>query len=274
MTILDEIFTYKREEVARRKALISLRSVRLEAERKPTPLDFVARISRPPNPALIAEIKRASPSRGILQWDIDPVDIANTVSTNGARAISILTDRHFFHGDLEDLKLVRQKFPLIPLLQKDFIQDIYQVYEARAAGADGVLLITAALELDHMADLVALSQSLGMAVLIEVHTLAELEKASKLQPGLVGINNRNLHTFEVRVENTLGILPYIPKGVTVVAESGIRSRKDVDALRQAGVHAILVGEAIMTAPDPGFKVGELAGMIPPVERLTAGDRRG
>ncbi len=268
MSILEEIFQYKHSEVARRRKRKSFATVRREAESAGAAIDFVVSLRQPPTPSLIAEIKRASPSRGIIRACIQPDVLAQAYIDNGARAVSILTDERYFHGNFDDLDKVRQKFPHIPILQKDFIFDNYQIYEARAAGADAILLITAGLDIHLMDDLAVLSHELGMIALIEVHTMPELEKALKLSPRMVGVNNRNLHTFEVSLGTTKMIAPHIPPGVVIVSESGIHSRKDVDELKRAGVHALLIGEALITSPDPGGKVRELAGLFTTSEAIT------
>lgn len=258
MSILESIFAHKRTEVAERQQVKSLRTIRLEAQATEAALDFTAALRRPPAPALIAEIKRASPSQGLLIADFDPLRLAAQYVTNGARAISILTDERYFQGSLDYLIQVRHQFPQVPLLRKDFLYDAYQVYESRAAGADAVLLIAAGLATTQLAELHALANELGMVALVEVHTLAELEQVLLLKPTLVGVNNRDLHTFQVNLETTLQLRPHIPPDVIVVAESGIHSADDVTRLGQAGVNAILVGEALVTAPDTAARVRELS----------------
>ena len=258
MSILEDIFAHKRSEVAERRQEKPLRTIRQEAEAAQPALDFTAALCRPPAPALIAEIKRASPSRGLLIADFDPLHLAAQYVANGARAISILTDEHYFQGSLDHLLQVRRQFPKVPLLRKDFLYDAYQVYEAHAAGADAVLLIAAMLADTQLAELHTLAEELGMAALVEVHTLDELEKVLILKPKLVGVNNRDLHTFQVNLETTLQLRPCIPADVTLVAESGIRSAMDVMRLEQAGLHAILVGEALVTAHDREARVRELS----------------
>jgi indole-3-glycerol phosphate synthase len=260
ISILENIFAYKHEEVAARCAQKPLNQVRHEALAAPAALDFIAALRRLPAPALIAEIKRASPSKGLLMADFDPLRLASQYVSNAARAISILTDERYFQGSLDYLVQVRQQFPHMPLLRKDFLYDPYQVYEARAAGADALLLIAAGLEHAQLAELHALATELGMAALVEVHTLDELEQILPLQPQLVGVNNRDLHTFQVNLETTLQLRPHIPSSVTLVSESGIHSVADATRLQQAGVNAILVGEALVTAPDTAAKVRELSSL--------------
>jgi indole-3-glycerol phosphate synthase len=253
MSILADIFNHKRAEIAASKRSRPLRLLIEQASAVSRALDFVGALRGQPAPALIAEVKCASPSKGRFKANFNPLQLAEIFRSNGAAAISILTDQRYFQGDLEHLRQIADRFsanpPRFPLLRKDFICDPYQIYEARAAGADAVLLIAAALDAGQLAELHALSMSLGMAALVEVHNRAELEKALQIEPQLLGINNRDLHDFSVRLETTLDLLPDIPPGVCRVSESGIRTPQDVDRLRQAGLDAILVGEALVTAPD-------------------------
>lgn len=267
MSILEEIFTYKRVEVARQKQVRPLSLVRAEAEAAPQAPDFLASLVNRDHstPALIAEVKRQSPSRGILVQDFDPIRLARIYRENGAAAVSVLTDTRYFGGSLEDLLRVSASMRSggslqpAPVLRKDFIFDPYQLYEARAAGAAAALLISAALSPALLNDLHALAGELGLAALVEVHQEDELEAAFSCRPRLVGINNRDLHTFKVNLSATLRLLPQLPAGTLVVAESGIHTAGDVACLAAAGVDAILVGEAIVSAPDPAGKVRELAG---------------
>ncbi|MBN1372410.1 MAG: indole-3-glycerol phosphate synthase TrpC [Anaerolineaceae bacterium] len=261
MNILAEIFAHKRVEVAEQQARVPMAAVRAAAEAARPTLDFVAALRRPPEakPRLIAEIKRASPSRGLLAPIPDPTALAQVYMDNGAAAISVLTDSRYFQGSLDDLRAVAGMKTRVPLLRKDFLCDPYQVYQARAAGADAVLLIAASLDEAQLRDLHALASELGLAVLVEVHDENELEKAfAACNPGLVGVNNRNLRDFNVRLETTLALRTLVPAGVCMVAESGIRTAADVERLREVGVDAILVGEALVTAPDPAAKVRSLA----------------
>lgn len=267
MSRLDEILEYKRGEVAQRKAVRPLEVVKAAARQTSAARDFLGALTERARlakwPALIAEVKRASPSKGALAPDIDAAALATTYTQNGAAAISVLTDERFFCGSLEDLRRVAQAAPGAPALRKDFILEAYQVYEARAAGADAVLLITAALESERLAELHQLTLDLGMTPLVEVHSLDELEAALACQPRLVGINNRDLSTFKVDLQTTLRLRQHIPSSVRLVAESGIHSRADVARLAQAGVDAILVGEAFVTSSDiPGM-----------VRSLARGDER-
>jgi indole-3-glycerol phosphate synthase len=257
--LLEEIFTHKRAEIARQKTTRPLAEVRREAENAPPPLDFLAALAHAPaRPALIPEIKRKSPSRGLLNPAFDPLRLARIFAENGAAAISVLTDERYFGGHLDHLRRLASRAPRLPLLRKDFLYDPYQVYEARAAGADAVLLIVAGLERSLLLELHGLARSLGMAPLVEIHTQEEIQPALDCRPVLLGINNRNLHDFSVQIETTLHLAPQIPPGLPVVAESGIRTRADVACLAEAGIAAMLVGEAFATAPDIGAKVRELA----------------
>ena len=255
MSILERILESKRAEVAAAKR--ERPDVESSARAAPPPRDFVAAL-RARRPAVIAEIKRASPSRGLLRADFDPAAIAKSYENAGAACISVLTDREFFQGASEHLTAARAACAL-PALRKDFLVDPYQVYEARALGADCVLLIVACLEDAQMRELESLAQSLGMAVLVEVHDAGELERALALRTPLLGINNRNLRTFETRLETTLELLPRIPGGRMVITESGILSPSDVRRMRDQGVHAFLVGEAFMRADDPGKELKKLFG---------------
>lgn len=259
-SILDQIYDHKRQEIAQHKRERSLAHLAARAEQTPPALDFVTALRRgrtATTPALIGEIKYASPSRGRLQTSLDPVSLAEIYRQNGAAAISILTDERFFQGSLAYLEAVAALRPRLPLLRKEFICDPYQVYEARAAGADAVLLIAAMLTPEQLASLHALILSLGMAPLVEVHTLDELQPVLDFNPLLVGVNNRDLHTFQVSLETTLQLRPHVPPQVCLVAESGIHSPADVRRLAEAGVDAMLIGEALINAQDIGHKVRQL-----------------
>ncbi len=257
MSILDEIFAHKIAEVADRKIARPLASVRREAGLAPRVPDFLGAIgasasagdSRNRTPALIAEVKRASPSQGFIASEVDPIEHAARYRQNGAAAVSVLTDYHYFRGSMQDLSAIARAFPDVPLLQKDFIFDPYQVYEARAAGAAAVLLIVAALDPLQLQSLHRLIRAVGMTPLVEVHDEEQLASAMRCEPVLIGINNRNLHDFSVDLQTTLRLRPHVPPGVMVVAESGIQTPRDVQMLGRAGVDAILVGEALMTAAD-------------------------
>ncbi len=257
--VLQGILAVKAEEIAAARAKRDLASVRRDAEAQPRARDFVAAMRdkiAAGQSAVIAEIKKASPSKGVLRENFDVAAIARSYATHGAACLSVLTDRQFFQGAPEFLVQAKAAAG-IPVLRKDFIVDPYQVVEARAMGADCLLLIVAALEQARMVELEDLALTLGMAVLVEVHDAAELDRALHLQTPLLGINNRNLRTFETRIEATLDLLHRIPADRLVVTESGIRSREDVARMRSRGVAAFLVGEAFMRAPDPGVALGSL-----------------
>ncbi len=251
-SFLDTIIAHKREEVARQKQVKPLDTWKAAAESAPPPRDFLTAL-RAPGVSLIAEVKKASPSKGLLCPDFDPVRLARAYAANGAAAISVLTDARFFQGSLDDLRAVQQAVD-IPVLRKDFVVDAYQVYEARAAGADAVLLIVAALDDATLRDLYALIHQLGMVALIEVHNAAELERALSLRPRLIGVNNRDLHTFHVTLDTTAALRPRLPADVVLVAESGIHTPEDVTRLAAIGVDAMLVGEALVTAENVAEKV--------------------
>lgn len=257
--ILKKILARKTEEVAERSARLSLSELMQRVGNLPAPRPFLKRlqsIMAEGQPAVIAEIKRASPSKGLLRDPFVPADIARSYATAGAAALSVLTDRDFFQGCEEYLQEARAACAL-PVLRKDFIIDPYQVYEARLIGADCILLIAAALDNAALQKLAELAGQLGMDVLLEVHDIEELERALQIDAPLIGINNRNLRTFETRLETTLDLLAHIPGSRTVVTESGIHTPADVALMREHGVHAFLVGEAFMRAPDPGAKLAEL-----------------
>ncbi|MFN2110012.1 MAG: indole-3-glycerol phosphate synthase TrpC [Anaerolineae bacterium] len=258
-TILDKIIAHKREEVALHKQAKPLVTWKVEAESAAPPRDFLAAL-RVPGVSLIAEVKKASPSKGLLCPDFDPVGLARTYAANGASAISVLTDARFFQGSLDDLRAVRKTVD-IPVLRKDFVVDAYQIYEARAAGADAVLLIVAALDDTHLYALHTLIYELGMTALVEVHNAAELERALSLRPHLIGVNNRDLRTFHVTLDTTAALRPCIPAGVVVVAESGIHTPEDVARLAAIGVDAMLVGEALVTAKNIGEKIRGLRSQV-------------
>ena len=257
--ILNKILAVKREEVAAASALKGLAELRAEADAQPAARDFVgamrARIAAG-DAAVIAEIKKASPSKGVLRADFRPAEIAASYQQHGAACLSVLTDRQFFQGSPDYLQAARAACTL-PVLRKDFMVDAYQVVEARALGADAILLIVAALDLPQMQELEAIATSLGMAVLVEVHDAKELDLALQLNTPLLGINNRNLRTFAVTLQNTLDLLPRIPPDRIVVTESGILSQADVRLMRGKNVQAFLVGEAFMRAEDPGLALAQL-----------------
>jgi indole-3-glycerol phosphate synthase len=251
--ILDELVAAARERVAYARVETPLDEMRARVLACPAPLDFAAAL-RAPAVSLIAEVKRASPSRGALDANLDPAALARGYAAGGAAAISVLTEPTRFGGSLADLGAVRASLAQVgqarPLLRKDFIVDAYQLYEARAAGADAVLLITAALDDATLAALYDAACDLGLAPLVEVHDAAEMARAAALHPIVVGINNRDLRTMTVDLATTARLRPCVPTGCLVVAESGIHSPEDVRRLASLGVDAMLVGEALVTAPDP------------------------
>lgn len=260
-SILSEIFEYKRLEIAHSKRARPLEALVEQVDSAPPAFDFLEALKQARGcPALIAEVKQRSPSRGQMTEQFDPLNLARLYAQNGARAISVLTDERYFGGSLEILQAIAAIPNRPPLLRKDFICDAYQLYEARAAGADAILLIVAGLSEAEIQDLYAQSLELGLTPLVEVHTLVELKAGLRLNPVLLGINNRDLKTFEVNLDTTLNLRPHVPREVVLVAESGIHSWQDVDRLAQVGVDAILVGEALVTAPDIAKQVRELAGV--------------
>ena len=257
--ILDRIIATKREEVAAALATTPLAEVAAAAAARPAPRDFVGAIRKRigcGQPAIIAEIKKTSPSKGVIRPDFHPAEIAQSYEQHGAACLSVLTDRQYFQGAPEYLAAARAVCGL-PVLRKDFIVDRYQVAEARAMDADCILLIAAALTVPQMLELEAQAHGYGMAVLVEVHSGEELDAALQLKTPLLGINNRNLRTFDVTLETTLGLLDRIPADRIVVSESGILAAEDVALMRANGVHAFLVGEAFMRAPSPGVELARL-----------------
>ena len=259
--ILNQIVAVKHEEIAAAKKKKSLEAVREDALSRVLTRDFEgalrAKIAAG-QAAVIAEIKKASPSKGVLREDFIAADIAQGYAEHGAACLSVLTDQQFFQGSADYLKQARASCDL-PVLRKDFMVDPYQVYESRAMGADCILLIAACLSDTQMAQLEAIARSLDMAVLVEVHDAGELQRALQLKTRLVGINNRNLRTFEVSLDTTLGMLQDVPADRLLVTESGILQREDVQRMRAAGVHAFLVGEAFMRAKEPGEALAALFG---------------
>jgi indole-3-glycerol phosphate synthase len=257
--ILKKIVAVKHEEISLASRKKSLALVRADAESRVLTRDFVGAMRQKMannQAAVIAEIKKASPSKGVLRADFIPADIAQSYAEHGAACLSVLTDTQFFQGSVDYLKQARASCDL-PVLRKDFMVDPYQVYEARVMGADCILLIAACLDDAQMKDLEAIASSLDMAVLVEVHDAEELNRALKLTTPLVGINNRNLRTFEVSLDTTLGMLKDVPTDRILVTESGILSTADVQKMRDAHVNAFLVGEAFMRAPDPGQALADL-----------------
>jgi len=259
--ILDKIIAVKRDEISLARRRRDLASLRRDAESLGGQRDFVgalrAKIAAG-RAGVIAEIKKASPSKGVLRERFEPAAIAQSYAEHGAACLSVLTDVQFFQGSAAYLEQARAACPL-PVLRKDFMVDAYQLFEARAMGADSILLIVACLDDALMVDLEAQAHALGMAVLVEVHDRAELNRALHLTTPLVGINNRNLRTFEVTLQATLDLLPHVPGDRLLVTESGILAQGDVQRMRDANVHAFLVGEAFMRAPDPGVALAALFG---------------
>jgi len=259
MGFLDRILRTKREEIARRRAELPMSGLEAQCRGLPPTQDFLAAL-RPDQGRkvrLIAELKKASPSRGLLAESFDPLSLARIYSDNGAAAVSVLTDREAFQGRIE---LVNELRPIVdcPLLRKDFILEEYQLFESRAFGADAVLLIVAALAPTQLRELIQAAKGLGLASLVEVHTREELDVALTAGASLIGVNNRNLQTFETSLEPSLTLIPIIPEGPIVVSESGIFTREDVLRVVAAGAHAVLVGEALVRAHDVAAKVRELA----------------
>lgn len=257
--ILSKIVEVKRQEVAAALKRKSFEVVRADAQSRVLTRNFLAALQnkvQADEPAVIAEIKKASPSKGVLRADFVPADIAQSYAEHGAACLSVLTDEQFFQGSADFLKQARASCHL-PVLRKDFMVDPYQIYESRAMGADAILLIVACLDDGQMRELEAIAMGLDMAVLVEVHDEHELERALKLKTPLVGVNNRNLKTFEVSLDTTLRLKALMPAGRLLVCESGIHTRDDVLRMRTGGVQAFLVGEAFMRAPDPGQTMADL-----------------
>lgn len=258
-TILDRIVADTREALAVARKRVPIADMRSRAEKSPPPRRFADAL-RGTHITLIAEVKKASPSRGVLRADFDPVWIAGRYAEGGAAALSILTDEKHFQGHLDFLPAIREKMPDgPPLLRKDFLFDEYQLYEARAAGADAALLIVAILDQPLLEDLLDCARDLGLDALVEVHHEVEMERALRANADLIGVNNRDLRTFDVDIATTERLRPLAPTSVTFVAESGIFTREDMLRLERCGVSAALIGEAIVTAPDPADKVRELLG---------------
>ncbi len=283
MSILEEIFAYKRRELARQRRRNPLAQLEQQVGYAPLPPDFRAQLAerRPyPNLHLIAEVKHRSPSKGVLAPDFDPLRLAEIYARCGAAAISVLTESRYFGGSLAHLRMIARQFAAprspdpaasdtagaaaknpMPLLRKDFIFDRYQLLETRIAGASAVLLIAAMLEDHDLAALMTEAADLGLAALVEVHDRRELDRALRAGADLIGINNRNLHTFKVSLETTLALAPEVPSEVVLVSESGIHSPEHVRSLARAGVHAMLVGESLVTAVDVAGQVKMLSGTV-------------
>jgi len=259
MGVLDEIVAHKRAEVAELKARRPMATVVAACRGLAPARDFEAALRPAPGARvrLIAEVKRASPSQGLFRGDLDPIAQASIYATAGAAAVSVLTDARYFHGSLDDLVRVRAAVP-VPVLRKEFIVDEYQLWEAREAGADAVLLIVAALEDAALRDLLAAAKGAGLATLVEVHTAAELDRALRLNPPVIGVNNCDLQTLTTSLAPSLALLPQIPPGPIAVSESGLRTGADVAQVAAAGAHAVLVGETLLRADDVAAKVRELS----------------
>ncbi|TES83336.1 MAG: indole-3-glycerol phosphate synthase TrpC [Dehalococcoidia bacterium] len=253
---LDKIVAEKRKELEQRQKAVPLPRLEAAIEQKPALVDLAAALSAD-GISLIAEVKRASPSKGALNPDLDAVELARTYARSGAAAVSVLTEERYFKGSGQDLEAVKNALPHIPILCKDFILDPYQLFEARAWGADAILLIVAILDYVTLQHLVAESHRLGMNCLLEVHNEAELKRALKCDARLIGINNRNLDTLEVDLSVTKKLRPHIPPGRIVVSESGIKGRDDIEKLKAWGVDAVLIGEALVTADDIPARIKEL-----------------
>ncbi len=256
--ILDKIVADKLLELEARKSSFPLADLRRAAKRQPSPLDLAPALQGD-SLRLIAEVKKASPSRGVIRSDFDPVEIAQTYARNGASAISVLTEARYFQGSLSHLEDIKKALEneKLPLLRKDFLCDPYQIYESRAYGADSLLLIVAILTPQQLDELIGLSHQLGMSCLVEVHNEAELETALKSQARIIGINNRDLRTFTVDLATTERLRPLIPTDRIVVSESGIKDRSDLEKLKDWGVDAVLIGESLMSAPNIAVKMKEL-----------------
>ena len=264
MSILKEIFTHKREEVARRIHSVPLENIQAKLEGRQQAGNFIrALISAEDQPALIAEIKRKSPSKGVLRADFEPLFLAECYQENGAAAISVLTDNKYFGGSLSDLEAVNQFLASTdsppPTLRKDFIFSEYQIAEAAAAGASAVLLIAAELDARSLEFLIEKAADYRLAALVETHTAGEVEKALDAGAELIGINNRDLHTFEVDIQTTISLRQHIPPNISVISESGIKTPEDVERLKQNGIDAILVGETLVTHADPAAAIRMLRG---------------
>lgn len=253
--ILAKIIAQTHNALARRMRSVSCQQLIEQIASREPARDFARILSRPGAVNIIAEVKKASPSKGIIRADFDPVAIARSYADNGACAVSVLTEEHFFQGQLEYLARIRRMVE-IPLLRKDFIIDPYQVYEARAAGADAFLLIAAVLDPVQLRSLLRLGESLGMHALVEIHTAEELANALNTESKIIGINNRNLDTFETNIETTLQLRPLIPDGIITVSESGITTPEHIRRLRSCGIDAFLIGESLMREPDPGLKLSQ------------------
>ena len=253
--MLDKIIAQKREEVEQRKKAVTITYLQQRIAKQKPALDFAMAL-KGDHIRLIAEVKQSSPSRGLLSPNFNPIELAQTYAEGGAAAISVLTEANYFMGSIEHLAAIKEVVDL-PLLRKDFIFDLYQVYESRAYGADALLLITSILSQEQLKELILLSHSLGLKCLVEVHNKGEVERAILSEAEIIGINNRDLNTFSIDINMTQRLRPLIPQERIVVSESGIKSKRDVEKLKNWGVDAILVGEALVTAGDVIAKMKEL-----------------
>lgn len=258
-TILDQIVRTKWQEIAAARALVPEAEAEKRVEGLPPARDFAAAVFGPGGPHVIAEVKKASPSAGVLRADYDPAAIAATYEAHGAACVSVLTDKLYFQGHPDHLKLVRAAV-VLPMLRKDFVLDRYQMLKAREYGADAVLLIAEILPGNRLATLLRQATAIGLHALVELHDADQLPRVLDSGATLVGINNRDLRTFHTRLEHTLELMPHVPPHVTVVSESGVKTRADMDRLAAAGVKAVLVGEALMRAPDVGAALDQLRGV--------------
>ena len=257
--ILDKILATKKNEIKNAKQLFSLSDLTEKIESNNDERDFVAALQdkhKTGSQAVIAEIKKASPSKGIIREAFDPISIALSYEKGGAACLSVLTDKEYFQGDINYIQQIKQTCQL-PILRKDFIIDPYQIYESKAFGADCILLIAAALDLSEMKEFEAIAESLNMAVLVESHNLAELEEAIELNTLLIGINNRNLKTFDVSLQTSIDLKEKIPSGRIAITESGIFTREDIDFMNEYGISTFLIGEAFMRDADPGQSLENL-----------------
>lgn len=254
--ILSKILEQTKISLAARKQAVSREQLIDELQKQEPARDFGRVLSRPGSINIIAEAKKASPSKGIIRPDFDPVSIAQCYEQYGAGAVSVLTEEHFFQGHLDYLRLIRQSVT-IPVLRKDFIIDHYQVYESRAAGADALLLIASVLNTSELSSLLHLTHELGMQALVEIHTSEELKKVLHVKPSIIGINNRNLDTFYTDIKTTIELRTMIPEGIIIVSESGINTSDDIKRLRSCGIDAFLIGETLMRESDPGVKLSQL-----------------
>jgi indole-3-glycerol phosphate synthase len=258
VSILDEIVAHKRQELERRRHEVPRSELERAAAARPAPRDLGRALTPEPGGVrLLAEVKKASPSRGVLAERFDPLGLADVYAANGAAALSVLTDEKYFQGSLEFLTAIRERVS-VPILRKDFTLDEYHLWEARAAGADAVLLIVSILDAGQLRDLRQAAEGLGLSALVEAHTGPEIARAVEAGARIVGINNRDLATFETRIETTLELLPLVPPGRVAVSESGFFTAEQVRTVVAAGAHAVLVGEGLVRAPDVAAKVRELA----------------